>query len=368
MANETTAPDMVEALMDKLNEAPAIEKAAETIVAEVDPKKTDDVINNLMDQDKPELIEKNVETEEKKGEEKVAETEVKAEEKKTEAKEEPIVIATAESLLAEEGEKTEENKESEELTRLKQSAQLFEDYKDLLTDPLVIAFAEYRKSGKNNYREFITSTMGVDYAAMDNEQLYKQYLKDEVGMKNPDEIQEQWETFDGNTDSYKASQFNNIRQTLEQRQVESLSKFGMGLKDTREQTQQQYTAHMDKGHSALKAQTTKLIGKEWNGMVFTPDMASLLEDTALVQMGKFNFYDPDKGYDTHELITYAMWKKYGAKMVEIATAKARSTATHETLTEVVKPSANSKSVDNAANLQPTNPAKEGVNDLIAGKW
>lgn len=364
-------PDILEEMMAKVNGETATTSTDQVDKKEEVAKTDDDVINNLMNQgDKP-LIE----TEDKKEEVKVEKKaeEVKAEdvtaETKTEEKEEvkPTPVTTVDSLL--ETEESQEQKEPEELVKLKEKAARFEEYQEILTDPLVVAFAEYRKNGGNNYREFLNGTLGQDYSSLNDEHAYKQYLSEFNQMNNPAEIEEQWEIFNANTDSFKAAQLKNIRATFENKQIDSLSKFGLSLKDSRKEAEKQYQNHMLNGEKAITSSTSKLLNKDWNGMTITSDMIQKINDRALVEMGRFNFFDPEKGYNTRNLISYAMNEEYGAKMLEIARDKARNDATHQTLKTIVKPEKNTH-VDNASvNLNSEKTEKQkSVDDFIANQW
>lgn len=353
--------DPLDALMAKGNEETKVE-TIDPAIQSPDPEDTDqnksEVINNPLDEKKEPEVKEEVKTEVKQ--------EVK-EEKKEEVKDEFLSI---DNLL----ETPAATQEPEEIVALRQAAQEYNQYKPFLADPNFNAFfkayAEFRNAGKSDIREFIKNTIGTDYSALPDEQVYKSYLKEFNKMSDPAEMEEQWQIFQGNTDTFKKNQLDSIRQTFDEQANNRVKNYGLSLADERATYEKQVQTALAKGHQDLDTIiNTKLLNKDWNGTVITPDMARSVKDGVTALFSNFNFYTPEGGFDAARATRVVLQEKYGDLMYKNAINKIKNSTRHEVVKDVVNVKKESTIDNSSAPVEnEQTERKKSLSDFNSGKW
>lgn len=213
-------------------------------------------------------------------------------------------------------------------------------YDELLSDPVLKAFVEFKKSGKSDPREFAEMVAGVDSSKMTSRQVYEHQLK--TGGYNSEEIENELADFDSMSKIKQDNFVKPFRAEIEVKNQEKLKTFS-----SHNEAQQKFYAEeqkfqkqiIDKATNELNTTIEKMVGKKYEALSVTSDMAESIRDYVL------NTYtEPivdDKGkvvdYNIQSSIDIAMYKLYGKKMKKAIAEAAKAQGMEEVLKARLRP-------------------------------
>jgi len=218
------------------------------------------------------------------------------------------------------------------------------EQEQILSDPLVSAFAEFVKSGNTDVAEFAKQVGSLNVGEMDVESMYRMRAQ-EMGFEGDeleDAVMEQLDKFNSMTRIERKDEETKLRSVYKSQSAERLKSFTERIANERQSEQERVAKVVESAETELDQVLDKMKGQRWKSLLIDESMAKTIRDTIPAfapLMGKFDENQKLVGFDVKDGIEMAIWKLYGKQLLKSTFDIGRTAGFDEAMKDRVRPTA-----------------------------
>jgi hypothetical protein len=239
------------------------------------------------------------------------------------------------------------------------------EQEQILSDPLVSAFAEFVKSGNTDVAEFAKQVGSLNVGEMDVESMYRMRAQ-EMGFEGDeleDAVMEQLDKFNSMTRIERKDEETKLRSVYKSQSAERLKSFTERIANDRQSEQERVAKVVESAETELDQVLDKMKGQRWKSLLIDESMAKTIRDAIPAfapLMGKFDEGQKLVGFDVKEGIEMAIWKLYGKQLLKSTFDIGRTAGFDEAMKDRVRPTA-TPGVSQAPGV-PAKTSEESISD------